>query len=109
MRLNGSYVLVKQDPSEQKVGMIIIPEIAQRQGMTGTVIAVGDGLYKRELKLSDDGVHVTYEMTRIPVDESIRPGTKVVFPSWAGQEFEYEGEKYLLLKAYDILATIEEG
>ena len=58
----------------------------------GSVISVGDG------KLTDDG-------TRKPLQ--VKPGDRVLFTSYAGEQFKIGDEELLLMHEEDILAVIE--
>jgi chaperonin GroES len=72
---------------------IVLPETAKEKPQKGEVLAVGPGAR------GDDG-------ERIAIDLSV--GQKVLFTKYAGTEIKIDGDKYLILRESDILATIEE-
>jgi len=80
-------VLVKRiEEKEKKVGSIIIPDTARKKPLMGKVIAVGTD---EELK------------------EIISKGDLVLFGEYSGNEFEIDGEEYIILQRSDILAKVE--
>jgi chaperonin GroES len=85
-------VLVKRlDESEKKYGSIIIPDTAKEKPQRGEVLAVGKGKTKK------DGSRVA---------PTVKTGDTILFAKWAGDEFEYGGEKFLMLGEDDILAVL---
>jgi chaperonin GroES len=72
---------------------LVIPDTAKEKPQRGTIVAVGQG------RKDDDG-------DRIPLDVEV--GDVVLFAKYAGTEFKYEDEEYLILAEKDILATIAE-
>lgn len=80
-------VLVKPVPAEEKtIGGIIIPDSAKEKPAKGEVLAVGRGTKDEEMILKE--------------------GDIVLYGKYAGTEIEHEGEKYLIMRQSDILATI---
>jgi chaperonin GroES len=80
-------VLVKPAPAEEKtVGGIIIPESAKEKPLKGEVIACGGG---------------TKDETMV-----VKPGDTVLYGKYAGQELEFEGQKYLMMRQSDLLAIL---
>jgi chaperonin GroES len=80
-------VLVKPAPAEEKtVGGIIIPESAKEKPLKGEVIACGGG---------------TKDETMV-----VKPGDIVLYGKYAGQELEFEGQKYLMMRQSDLLAIL---
>ena len=67
-------------------GIIIIPDTAQEKPQKGVVVAAGNG----------------------KVDEpmTVAVGDTVLYGKYAGTEFKFEGEDYLILRESDILAII---
>lgn len=85
-------VIVKPGSDEQKSpGGIIIPDTAKEKPSKGEVVAVGPG------KLTDDG-------KRVPME--VNTGDKVLFGKYSGTEFEYNGQKYLIMRDNEIYAII---
>jgi chaperonin GroES len=80
-------VLVKPAAAEEKtVGGIIIPDTAKEKPLKGEVLAVGNGTKDEEMVL--------------------KKGDVVLYGKYAGTELEFDGEKYLIMRQSDILATI---
>ena len=87
-------VLVKPDEAEQKTASgLYIASNAQEKPQRGKVVAVGEG------KRDQDG-------NRIPVD--VKAGDEVFYGKFGGNEVKVDGEDFLLLRADDIYAIIEE-
>ncbi len=90
----GDRILVKPAPKEEKTATgLYISSGAQEKPQRGEVVAVGAG------KLADDG-------TRIPLD--VKAGDQVFYGKFGGNEVKVDGEDYLLLRADDIYAIIED-
>jgi len=80
-------VLVKPVAAEEKtISGIIIPDSAKEKPLKGEVVAVGIGTKDEEMVVA--------------------VGDTVLFGEYAGQELEWEGVKYLIMKQSDILAII---
>ena len=102
---NGTATAVKLQPLGDRVVVqpaereettrsgIVIPDTAKEKPQRGSVIAVGKG------RRDDDG-------DRIPMDVSV--GDTVLFAKYAGTEFKFEDEEYLILSEKDILAKIDD-
>ena len=95
MTLNplGSKVVL-QPLEKEKVTQsgIVIPDTADKaKPMQGTVVSVGPGA------LDDKGA-------RIPV--ALKAGDQVLFKKYGPDEFEIDGQKYLVADESDILAVI---
>jgi chaperonin GroES len=89
----GDRVVIEREASESKTaGGIVLPDSAKDKPARGTVRAVGDG------KLTKDG-------NRKPLQ--VKVGDRVLFSSYAGDEFKVEGQELLLMREDDILAVIE--
>ncbi len=89
----GERVLVKPLPSEEKTkGGIVLPDTAKEKPQEGEVIAVGSG------KLLDNG-------QRVPID--LKPGDKILFSKYAGNEVKIDDVEYLIMRESDILGVIE--
>ena len=90
----GDRVLVKPAPTEEKTSSgLYISSGAQEKPQKGEVVAVGAG------KLNDKG-------ERLPID--VKVGDQVFYGKFGGTEVKVEGEDYLLLRADDIYAVVEE-
>ena len=80
-------VLVQPVAAEEKtISGIIIPDSEKEKPLKGEVIAVGNGTKDEEMVVA--------------------VGNTVLYGKYAGQELEWEGEKYLIMKQSDILAII---
>ncbi|MGL4412178.1 MAG: co-chaperone GroES [Bacteroidales bacterium] len=80
-------VLVRPAAAEEKtIGGIIIPDSAKEKPLKGEVLAVGQGTKDEEMVL--------------------KVGETVLYGKFAGTEIEVEGEKLLIMRQSDILATI---
>ncbi len=85
-------VIIKAMSDEQKTtGGIIIPDTAKEKPSKGEIVAVGPG------KVTDDGKRIAVE---------VKVGDKVLFGKYAGTEFEYNGQKYLIMRDNEIYAII---
>ena len=91
----GDRIIVRREAAEEKTtGGIILPDTARNKPQRGEIIAVGPG------KLQNDG-------TRAPMQ--LQVGDKVLFTSWAGDEFQDRREKaeILVMHEGDVLCVIE--
>jgi chaperonin GroES len=79
-------VLIKPAAAEEKVGGIIIPDTAKEKPLKGEVIAVGNGTKDEEMTL--------------------KQGDVVLYGKYAGNELEFDGEKYLIMRQSDVLAVL---
>jgi chaperonin GroES len=90
----GARVLVEElEASETIKGGIILPDSAKKKPGSAKVVAVGDG------KKLEDG-----KVLPMPV----KVGDVVLMDKYAGQEVSIDDEEYMILKADDIIAIIEE-
>lgn len=89
MKPINDRVVVKPAPADTKTkGGIIIPDTAKEKPQRGEVIAVGPG---------KDGNLMT-----------VSTGDIVLYGKYAGQELNYGGEDYLIMREDDILVVLEE-
>lgn len=89
----GNRVLAKALAHPEKMkGGIIIPDSAKKKQETAQVIAVGPG------KRLEDGTTVA-----IPLNI----GDTILMDKYSGQEVSIDNEDYIILKADDIIAIIE--
>jgi len=87
MRPINDRVVIKPAPAEEKTsGGIIIPDTAKEKPQRGEVIAVGPG---------KSGFPVKVEV-----------GDTVLYGKYAGQEFSFEGEDYMIMREDDILVIL---
>ncbi len=85
-------IIMKRIPEDDKKGAIIIPDTAKEKPVEGLVIAVGNGKVLENGKVR-------------PLD--IKPGDRVLFIKYAGNEVKINGEEHLMLREDDILGVIE--
>ena len=88
----GDRVVLKQVEAEEttKSGLILTTS-AQEKPQEAEVIAVGPGGMV-------DGKEVTMQ---------VKPGDKVIYSKYAGNEVKLEGEEYIIVRHNDILAVVE--
>jgi len=90
----GNRVLVQRLEAEETMkGGIILPDSAKKKQETAKVVSIGSG------KLLDDG-----KLLPIPV----KVGDVILMDKYSGQEVTIDDEEFMILKADDIIATIEE-
>jgi chaperonin GroES len=84
-------VLVRRLEEKESVkGGIIIPDTAKEKPQEGEVIAVGTG--RRE------------KGELIPLD--VKPGDRILFGKYSGNDITIDDEEYMILKEDEILAKI---
>ena len=83
--------VVVQPISQEEVtkGGIVLPDTAKEKPQEGKVVAVGEG------RMSEDG-------KRIPME--VKVGDTVIYAKYAGTEWKYDNEEYLILRESDIQA-----
>jgi chaperonin GroES len=89
--LHDRIIVHRLEEGEQQIGGIIIPDTAKEKPQQGTVIAVGNG------KARDTGK---------PVPLDVKPGDRILFGKYAGQEIKLDGEEVLIMKEDDVLAVV---
>ncbi|HIW89947.1 MAG TPA: co-chaperone GroES [Candidatus Ligilactobacillus excrementipullorum] len=90
--LGDRVILEVQEEEEQTVGGIVLASNAKEKPQTGKVVAVGAG------RVLDNGEKSVPE---VKVDDL------VVYDKYAGTEVSNDGEKYLVVRANDIIAVVE--
>jgi chaperonin GroES len=91
----GDRIIVRRESSDEKTaGGILLPDTAKKKPQRGVVLAVGPG------KLNKKG-------ERQPMQ--LKAGDKVLFTSWAGDEFKdrKDPNEVLVMHEEDVLAVIE--
>ena len=88
MRPISNRVVIKPAPAEEKTqGGIIIPDTVKEKPQRGEVVAVGPG---------KDGEAMT-----------VKAGDIVLYGKYAGQELQYKGAEYLIMREDDILVVLD--
>jgi len=89
----GDRVVIERESSESKTaGGIVLPDSAKDKPARGVIKAIGDG------KLN--------QKTGKRVALQVKVGDRVLFSSYAGDEFKVDGAELLLMREDDILAVI---
>ena len=89
----GERIVLEREESEQMTsGGIVLPDTAKNKPARGTIIAVGDG------RLLDDGTRGKMQ---------VKVGDRVLFSSYAGDEFKIGDQELWLMREDDVLAVIE--
>ncbi|MBI4313259.1 MAG: co-chaperone GroES [Candidatus Omnitrophica bacterium] len=89
----GDKIIVEVLKAESKSkGGIILPDTAKEKPHEGNVVAVGSG------KLTASGKTVAPD---------VKPGDKILFGKYAGNEVKVDGKEYLIINQDDILAVIK--
>ena len=86
--INDRVVVRPSAADDTTKGGIIIPDTAKEKPQRGEIIAVGPG---------KDGEKMT-----------VAKGDKVLYGKYAGQEINYMGEDYLIMREDDILVIVED-
>lgn len=88
MKPINDRVVVQPAPAEEKTkGGIIIPDTAKEKPQRGKIVAVGPG---------KDGNKLT-----------VKKGDIVLYGKYAGQELNYDGKDYLIMREDDILVVLD--
>src|SRR5262249_33420366 len=95
MKIRPLYdrILVKRlAEQERTAGGLYIPDTAKEKPVEAQVVAVGHG------KVLEDGTIRKLE---------VKPGDKILFSKYSGNDVKIEGEEHLILREEDILAIVE--
>ena len=88
----GDRVVVEREKSESVTrGGIVLPDTAKDKPVRGRIISVGNG------RLLDDGTRGKFQ---------VKVGDRVLFTSYAGEEFKMGDRELMLMREEDILAVI---
>jgi chaperonin GroES len=91
--LGDRVVVEREELEERTAGGIVLPDSAKNKPARGTVVSIGDG------RLLDDGTRSKLQ---------VKVGDRVLFTSYAGEQFEVDGQEVLLMREDDILAILED-
>ena len=84
--LSDRVLILPGEAEEVTVSGIIIPDSAKEKPLKGKVVAAGPGTKDEEMTLKE--------------------GDTVIFGKYAGNEIEFEGVKYLIMRQSDVLAVV---
>jgi len=88
----GDRVVVEREESEAvTAGGIVLPDSAKDKPTRGKIISVGEG------RLNKDGKRTALQ---------VKAGDRVLFTSYAGEQFKLGDRDLLLMREEDILAVI---
>lgn len=87
-------VIIRPDEAPDKVGRIIIPNMAKEKPQLGVVVAVGKGKPRKDGSL-------------IPM--VLKEGDRVLFGKYTGTEIKIVDTNYLMIRQDDIFGVIENG
>ncbi|MCB1109498.1 MAG: co-chaperone GroES [Chlamydiia bacterium] len=94
LRPLGDRLLVQRMEQEETLkGGIILPDSAKKKQEIAVVVAVGKG-------------KVTKEGKSLPMP--VKVGDKVLMDKYSGQEVTVDNEEYVVLRADDVIATLED-
>ncbi len=89
----GDRVVVEREAAEEVTsGGIVLPDTAKDKPARGTVVSLGNG------RLLEDGSRAEFQ---------VKAGDRVLFSSYAGEQFKVGDRELLLMREEDILAVIE--
>lgn len=89
----GDRVVVRRDETEERTaGGLYLPETAKNKPSRGVIVSVGDG------RVLDDGSRSKF---------TVKEGDRVLFLSYAGEDFKFGEDEFLLMRESDILAVIK--
>jgi chaperonin GroES len=89
--LYDRIVVKRIDEKETSRNGIIIPDSAQEKPQQGEVIAVGHG------KRLEDGQLVALD---------VKPGDRILFGKYSGNETKVAGTEYLIMREDDVLGVL---
>ncbi len=88
-------VLVRRiEEAETVRGGIIIPDSAKEKPQEGEAVACGNG------KVLDSGLRVALD---------VKPGDRVLFSKYGGNEIKLEGKEYLIVREDEILGILDKS
>jgi chaperonin GroES len=89
----GDRVVIERESAESvTAGGIVLPDTAKDKPSRGKVVSVGNG------RLLDDGTRGKMQ---------VKKGDRVLFHTYAGEEFKLGDRDLVLMREEDVLAVIE--
>ena len=89
--LQDRVVVERIEAMEKSAGGLFIPDSAKEKPQEGKVVATGKG------KRKEDG-------TVIAMD--VKPGDRVLFSKYAGNDITIDGKDYIIMREDDILGIV---
>ena len=89
--LHDRVIVKRLEEERQSAGGILIPDTAAEKPSMGEVVAVGPGKTGESGKLQPMGV---------------KPGEKILFGKYSGQEFKMDGANLLHMREDDIIGIV---
>ncbi len=90
--LYDRIVVKRIEKQETARNGIVIPDSAKEKPQEGEVMAVGKG------KMLEHG-------TVVPVD--VRPGDRILFGKYSGNEIKLDGTEYIIMREEDVLGVLD--
>ena len=90
--LQDRVLIRRVEPETKTPGGIFIPDTAQEKPVEGEVVAVGPGTRDENGKLH-------------PLD--VKPGDRVLFGKWSGNEIKVDGEELVIMKEADLMGVVD--
>jgi len=90
--LQDRVIIRRIQEQEKSAGGIFIPDTAKEKPIEGEVVAVGNG------KVQKDGT------LRKP---EVKPGDRVLFGKYDGNDVKLDGEELLIIREDDILGLVD--
>ncbi len=90
--LFDKIVIKPVEPEKVTAGGLILPTNNQERPQIAEVIAVGGGK--------------TFDGKTVEIQ--VKPGDKVLYPKYAGSEFKFENQDYVILSQSDLLGKIND-
>ena len=90
--LEDRIVVRPAEAEETTISGLVIPDTAKEKPQQGRVVAAGPG------KVGDDGKRQAM---------GVKPGDRILFSKYSGNEVVLDGEEHLIMREEDILAVLE--
>ncbi|MGD9648697.1 MAG: co-chaperone GroES [Pirellulales bacterium] len=90
--LGDRVVIEREEAEERTAGGIVLPDSAKNKPSRGKVVSVGEG------RLLENGQRNQLQ---------VKVGDRVLFSSYAGEQFKVGDQELLLMREDDVLAVLE--
>ena len=90
--LQDRVVVERIEALQKSAGGLFIPDSAKEKPQEGKVVAAGKG------KRKEDG-------SLVPLD--VKPGDRVLFSKYAGNDITMDGKEYIIMREEDILGIVD--